>query len=68
MYYGEFEIENTCSTIIFPLQPMISLIIIKYIFVCLTMWSLHTASLHQAMRSTGYASPFKQDAPLWLVG
>ena len=25
---------------------------------------LHTASLHQAMMSTGYASPFKQDAPL----
>ena len=24
-----------------------------------------TAYLHQAMRSTGYASPFKQDASLW---
>ena len=24
--------------------------------------------LHQAIRPTGYASPFKQGAPLWLVG
>ena len=31
-------------------------------------FGLHTASLHQVMRSTGYESPFKQDAPLWLVG
>ena len=29
---------------------------------------LHTSSLHQAMRSTGYASPFKQDLRCnWLV-
>ena len=50
------------------------LLIIKY---CLTMLSLvmkiatfglRTASLHQAMRSTGYVSPIKHDAPLCLVG
>ena len=32
------------------------------------MFQLHTAGLHQFMRSTGDASSFRQDAPLWLVG
>ena len=32
------------------------------------MFRLHAADLHQAIRSTGYALAFKQDALLWLVG